>query len=342
MPPPSARTPPAAARRACAVPGSQFRERRQHRQRSGTREAESTGRIFSSASSPAPPHLAHRGPSRRRRGSAPPTESSSWSLAAGPSPTARSRSASAARQRLQSWDQDRAQHPGRGARPAQPCSTLQLPPPLSRAPRRSPSRVRPRRCGAASRRSTSSSRARSSWLPAVPSGSSICSASSSCGVRGRSGSSSPRPAPAPAAPAHRSGRRQRRARSAPAPRVADPEFLQRRDQLLRLAPRRLQPEGQDGDPQRRQELAQRARREDPRARSHLPQLGRRPDAGRGVGGEAGRRDPDPRLPADRLPRRRQHAGVIAPWIPRSPSTRRRPPRPAPTRPRRRSPQGRGP
>jgi hypothetical protein len=51
-----------------------------------------------------------------------------------------------------------------------PCATLQLPPSPNVAPRRSPSNVRPERLGAASSRSTSSSSARSSWLPAVPSG----------------------------------------------------------------------------------------------------------------------------------------------------------------------------
>ena len=140
-------------------------------QRSGTREAASTGRIFSSASGPWVARTSRTAaPSRRRRGSSPPTASSSWSdgrraEAERPQPQRRGR----ARQRLQPRRQDSCAGPAAEAlgRPS-PCSTLQLPPPARIAPRRSPSRVRPRRCGAASRRSTSSSRARSSCSPAGP------------------------------------------------------------------------------------------------------------------------------------------------------------------------------
>ena len=100
--------------------------------------------------SAAPRRPARRGPrappapSRRRRGSSPPTASSSWSPAGGPRPSARSRSASAGPGSASSrGDQQRAQDRRAEAvgRPS-PCSTLQLPPPREHGRRgAAPSRV---------------------------------------------------------------------------------------------------------------------------------------------------------------------------------------------------------
>ena len=194
----------------------------------------------------APPRRGGGGAARRRR-----PRARAGRAAGGPRPTARSRSdARRARQRLEPRRQHAAQDPRRGARPAE--ALLDAPAAAAgeqgaEAQRRAGSC--PCRCGAASRRSTSSSRARSSWRPAVPSGSSISSASSSCGRRGRSGSSSPRQRrSASQRRAARSGRRpgRRRARRTP-PGVSIPSRSQRLDQLLGLALRSSRSRG----PQRR-------------------------------------------------------------------------------------------
>ena len=165
--------PPAGARRDGAGPGSSELGERASASPSARAPARRRRPGGSSAAPRPPGRRGPRAPPRRGGGGAarqPPTESSSWSRAGGPSPSARSRSAVAG---PGSSSRRGAQQAGAGpaaealGRPS-PCSTLQLPPAPSRAPRRRPSSVRPCRCGAASRRSTSSSRARSSWPPGGP------------------------------------------------------------------------------------------------------------------------------------------------------------------------------
>ena len=122
--------------------------------------------VFSSASGPAIARTSFTAArSRSLPGSRPHSASSSWSAAGGPRPSACNRSVVAGagrscRRGVSSRSIVCAEAVGR----LSPCSTLQLPPPSSRAERRSASTVLPCRVGAARKRSTRSSTARSSWV----------------------------------------------------------------------------------------------------------------------------------------------------------------------------------